>query len=75
MTLNARSNISVYFYITTLTLLYSLRLQGAGDIALLAPTKSASIPIGVLVVLSMPVKNYLNRWAAIQLAIHLTVGT
>ena len=28
MTLNARINVLVHFYITTLTLLYSLRLQG-----------------------------------------------
>ena len=32
-----------------------------------------SHPVGVLVVLTTPVKNYL-KWQAIQLAIHSTVG-
>ena len=33
----------------------------------------ATHPVGVLVVLTIPVKNYL-KWRAIQLAIHSTVG-
>ena len=33
-----------------------------------------SHPVGMLVVLTTPVKNYL-KWRAIQLAIHSTVGT
>ena len=38
-----------------------------------APTTPTLHPIGVLVVLAMPLKNYL-KWQAIQLAIHSTVG-
>ena len=34
---------------------------------------ATSHPVGVLVVLTTPVKNYL-KWRAIQLAIHSTVG-
>ena len=37
------------------------------------PTLPPSHPVGVLVVLTTPVKNYL-KWWAIQLAIYSTVG-
>ena len=39
ITLNARNNVLVYFYITTSTLLYFLRLQRGGTIA---PPKSTT---------------------------------
>ena len=43
--ISARINVLVYFYITTLTLLYSLRLQGGvGTIALLPLNPPLPIP-------------------------------
>ena len=54
MTLNARNNVLVYFNITTLTLLYFLRLQREGTIApppLNPPLISVLVIVSVLMLL------------------------